>query len=258
MAAGNLEPISLDDSDVDYDDYVGVLEGGIVNRSERMLTRYTDLETRYGERFEDEVTDEPSRHLESSEDAAAFREELAEAYEEDLFPTLSEAGEEDIGSYAEFQDTMRTLAELNYVKFLAKLETARSAVSKTRNHSSNAVSLLNEVGEILTEKGYTHSTKEPIRQRFSEAKKQLKRANKLRQRASAVVKRCYYYLFTAELVREKYDIDPGEFQYVDLDESLADRLDRVREVFVKQAKQIRQGHRSLKQKIKHVEKNADL
>jgi hypothetical protein len=258
MAAGNLEPISLDDTDVEYDEYVGVLEGGIAGRSERMLDAYAELETRYGERFDAEVSEAPDRFLESADDAETFRAALAETYDEELYPTLAEAGEADIGGYAEFQDAMRTLSELNYVKFLATLDAARHEVSKTRNHSSNAVSLLNEVGNVLTETGYTHSTREPITERFSEAKRQLKRATELRQTASVSVKRCYFYVFTAVLVREKYDIDPEAFRYVDLDEPYLERIDRVRAEFVRQNRQIRRGRRSLQQKIEYIKRNYDV
>ncbi|MFB6178096.1 MAG: hypothetical protein ABEI77_00035 [Halorientalis sp.] len=258
MPAGNLEPIAVGDSDIDYDDYVGVLEGGIVGRSERMLTAYTDLETRFCERFEGETADETNRFLESSDTTESFRAGLDETYDEELYPVLADAGETDIGGYAEFQDTMRTLSELNYVKLLATLENARHGVSRTRNHSSNALSLLNEVGEILTDKGYNHSTKEPITERFSEAKRELKRANHLRQTASATVKRCYFYLFTADLVREKYDIGPEEFQYVDVEESITNRVERVRSEYMRQDKQIRKGHRSLKHKIAYIKKHYDV
>lgn len=258
MAAGNLEPISLDDRDVDYDDYVGVLEGGIVRRSERMLTTYNDLESRYRERFEAELSENPNRFVESTDDTERFREELDETYDADLYPALSDAGEEDIGGYAEFQDTMRTLSELNYVKFLDQLETSRHAVSKVRNHSSNAASLLNQIGEILTEKGYNHETKEPINERFTQAKRNLKRANRLRLKASVGVKQCYFYVFTAELVREKYGLEPTEFQYVDVEEPIVERVERVREEFVRQDRQIKQGHRSLKHKISYIKKNYDV
>ncbi|MFD1585536.1 hypothetical protein ACFR9U_00970 [Halorientalis brevis] len=258
MAAGNLGTISLDDADVDYDDYVGVLEGGVLNRSERMLDAYTDLESQFRDQFEEEVTEDPDRHLDSSDGVEAFRTELADVYEERLYPTLSSAGEEDIGGYAEFQDTMRTLSELNYVRFYEQLEDGRSAVSKTRNHSSNALTLLNEVGEILTEKGYTHETKEPIKERFSESKRQLKAANRRRHAASATVKRCYFYYFTGELLREKYGLEPAEYRYVDFDEPIRERLDRVREEFVRQAKQISHGRRSLQHKIEYIKKNYDL
>ncbi len=258
MAAGNLEPISLDDREVDYDDYVGVLEGGIVGRSERMLTAYTDLESRFRDRFEDEIAEQPNRFVESTDDTERFREELAETFESDLYPALSEAGEEDIGGYAAFQEAMRTLSELNYVKFLDRLETGRHAVSKTRNHSSNAASRLNEIGEILTEKGYNHSTKEPISERFSQAKRNLKRAARIRRKASVGVKQCYFYVFTGDLVREKYGLDATDYQYVDVEESLIERIERVREEFVRQDRQIRQGRRSLKHKLSYVKKNYDV
>ncbi|WP_136716254.1 hypothetical protein [Halorientalis salina] len=258
MAAGNLEPISLDDTDVEYDEYVGVLEGGIAGRSEQMLDAYAELETRYGERFEAEADEAPDRFLGSAEDAENFRAALAETYDEELYPVLGEAGEADIGGYAEFQDTVRALAELNHVRFLDHLDTARSAVAKVRNHSSNAQSLLNQVGEILTEKGYTHETKEPIKERFSRAKRQLTQAARLRKETSAVVKRCFLYYFTADLVREKYDVERAAFRYVDLDEPADQRLERVREEFVRQERQIRRGRRSLKHKIEYIEKNYDV
>lgn len=258
MAAGNLEPISVEDREVDYDDYVGVLEGGITGRSERMLERYTEIETGLGERFEAERSEDPNRYVESVEATTRFREELAESYDDVLYPTLSKAGEEDIGGYEEFQDTMRVLAELNYVKLLDNLETAMGTVSSTRTHSSNALSMLNQVNNVLTEKGYTHSTKEPINERINESKRHLKEANRKRLQASPIVKQCYFYFFTADLLIEKYDVDTAEFRYVDLDGPIEQRLSDIREEFVRQEKQIRHGRRSLKKKVQYIEQNFDL
>lgn len=257
MAAGNLDPVSLQDRDADFEDYVGVLEGGIVGRSERMLDRYTEIETRLADRFEAERSEDPNRYVESDEATERFREELAENYEAAFYPTLAKAGEEDIGGYQEFQDTMRTLAELNYVKLIEHVQQAMSAVSSTRTHSSNALSMLNQVNNVLTEKGYTHSTKEPINERLRNAGRRLKQANKVRLQASPLVKRCYFYYFTAELLLEKYDLDTDQFKYADV-EDVADRLSQIREEFIRQERQITHGHKSLKKKRAYIDQNYDL
>lgn len=258
MAAEKLEPIELDDADVDYDEYVGVLRGSVESHSERILAAYDDLETEFVEQFEAAVDDEPNRLVRNTEATEEFRESLAETFEGDLYSTWSKAGEEDIGSYADFQEAMRSLAELNYVRLLEQLEEARHRVADTRNDSSNAVSLLNQAGELLTEKGFTHKTKEPITQRLDTGKEKLKDSAQLRREASVSLKRCYFHFFTAELVIEKYGLDTTEFRYVDVEQPIEKRLTRLRDEFMRQARRIKKGRRSLQTKVEYIKKNANL